>query len=131
MRQEEVLQISEQADHFAAARWTSATPAEGSAGTLQSRLSWHKLSRVKLLDVFERAVILVVFGHFAFVMLSTGKAGVLSLILLASESLPVILIVTRRAANALSERPLDWLLALIGTILPLLALPVAPIRSYR
>ena len=84
----------------------------------------RQLPQVKLLDVFERAVVLVVFGHFAFVMLSAGKAGVLSLILLASESLPVILILTRRAASGLSDQPLDWLLALIGTILPLLAVPM-------
>ena len=77
-----------------------------------------------LLDAFERTVILIVFGHFAFVMLAAGKAGVLSLILLVSESLPVFLILTRREANALSDKPLDWLLALMGTTLPLLALPV-------
>ena len=60
-----------------------------------------------LLDVFERAVVLLVFGHFAFVMV--GKASVLSLILLASESLPVFLILTRREANALSDQIVDWL----------------------
>jgi len=76
-----------------------------------------------LLDVFERAVVLLVFGHFAFVMV--GKASVLSLILLVSESLPVFLILTRREANALSDKTVDWLLALMGTILPLLAVPVA------
>ena len=81
-----------------------------------------------LLDVFERSVVLLVFGHFAFVMLTAslaGKAGVLSLILLVSESLPAFLILTRREANALSDKTVDWLLALMGTILPLLATPVA------
>jgi protein-S-isoprenylcysteine O-methyltransferase Ste14 len=81
-----------------------------------------------LLDVFERVVVVLVFGHFAFVMLTaslTGKAGVLSLILLISESLPVFLILTRRPASALSDKTVDWLLALVGTILPLLAVPVA------
>ena len=85
-------------------------------------------TRVMLLDVFERAVVLLVFGHFAFVMLTAslaGKAGVLSLILLVSESLPAFLILTRREANALSDKTVDWLLALMGTILPLLATPVA------
>jgi protein-S-isoprenylcysteine O-methyltransferase Ste14 len=57
-------------------------------------------------------------------MLTAGKAGVLGIILLVSESLPVFLILTRRAANAMSDRPLDWILALIGTIFPLLAMPV-------
>lgn len=76
-----------------------------------------------LLDVFERAVVLLVFGHFAFVMV--GKASLLSLILLVSESLPVFLILTRREANALSNKTVDWLLAMMGTILPLLAVPAA------
>src|SRR4029079_10479190 len=31
---------------------------------------------------------------------------------------------TRRKANAISDKPLDWFLALVGTTLPLLALPV-------
>jgi protein-S-isoprenylcysteine O-methyltransferase Ste14 len=124
MRREELLQTSEHAAHSTAARWAFATRAESSPGALQSRLSWRKLSRVMPLDVFERAVILVVFGHFAFVMLAAGKAGVLIFILLVSESLPVILILTRRAANALSDKPLDWFLALVGTTLPLLAAPV-------
>ena len=81
-----------------------------------------------LLDVFERVAVVLVFGHFAFVMLTAslaGKAGVLSLILLVSESLPVFLILTRRPASALSDKTVDWLLALMGTILPLLAAPVA------
>jgi protein-S-isoprenylcysteine O-methyltransferase Ste14 len=56
-----------------------------------------------------------------------GKAGVLSLILLVSEGLPVVLTLTRRDADALSDQPVDWLLALIGTTLPLLAVPVATI----
>jgi protein-S-isoprenylcysteine O-methyltransferase Ste14 len=94
---------------------------------IRSWLSTRKLSRVILLDSFERAVVVLVFGRFAFVMLTgpAGKAGVLSLILLVSEGLPVFLILTRRRATALSDKTVDWLLALMGTILPLLAVPVA------
>jgi hypothetical protein len=124
MRREELLQTSDHAVRSNAARWPSPTRAESFPSTLQLRLSWRKLSRVMPLDVFERAVILVVFSHFAFVMLTAGKAGVISLVLLTSESLPVILILTRRAARGLSDQPLDWLLALISTTLPLLAVPV-------
>ena len=66
---------------------------------------------------------MLVFGHFAFVMLTApgGSAGILGIILLVSESLPVFLILTRRKSKALSDKTVDWLLALIGTILPLLA----------
>jgi protein-S-isoprenylcysteine O-methyltransferase Ste14 len=78
-------------------------------------------------DIFERTVIVLLFCHFAFVMLTTpaGTAGILSLILLVSESLPVFLILIRRQANALSDKTVDWLLALMGSILPLLAVPAA------
>ena len=136
MRREKLLQTSEHDGHSAAARWFSPTRAESSPGTIQTWRSRRKLPQVKLLDVFERVVILIVFGHFAFVMLAAGKAGVLSVMLLVSESLPVILILTRRKANAPSDKPLDWFLALVGTTLPLLALPVgsnplAPTASKR
>jgi protein-S-isoprenylcysteine O-methyltransferase Ste14 len=124
MGPEELLQTSERAAHSSAARWASSTPAESFLGTIQSWLSRRKLAQAKLLDVFERGVILVAFGHFAFVMLTAGKAGVLSFMLLGSESLPVFLILTRGKANAISDKPLDWFLALVGTTLPLLALPV-------
>lgn len=83
------------------------------------------LSRGALLDIFERVVVVLMFGYFAVVMLTApaGTGGVLSLILLLSESLPVFLILTRRQSQALSEKTGDWLLSLLGTILPLLAIP--------
>jgi protein-S-isoprenylcysteine O-methyltransferase Ste14 len=94
---------------------------------IRSWLSTHKLSRVMLLDIFERAVVVLVFGRFAFVMLTApaGTAGILRLILLVSESLPVFLILTRRQSKVRSDKPVDWLLGLMGTILPLLAAPVS------
>ena len=110
------------------ARWAFALRyPDASFDAIRSWLSTRKLSRVMLLDIFERAVVVLVFGRFAFVMLTApaGKAGALSLILLVSESLPVFLILTRREANVLSDKTVDWLLALMGTILPLLAVPVA------
>ena len=84
--------------------------------TIRCWLSTRKLSRLKLLDIFERAVVVLVFGHFAFVMLTApeGLAGILSIILLVSESLPVFLILTRRQSKAMSDKTVDWLLALIG-----------------
>jgi len=124
MRQEKVLRTREHADHFAAARWTSTKRTETFCGPIQCSRWRSNLSRKKLLDIFERVVVVVVFGHFAFVMLTTGKAGALNLILLLSESLPVILILTRRGANASSDKHLDWFLALVGTILPLMAVPL-------
>jgi protein-S-isoprenylcysteine O-methyltransferase Ste14 len=130
MRRNESLQPlkPDNAREYFVARWAGALryPAT-SFQTIWSWLSTRKLSRVTLLDIFERAVVVLVFGHFAFVMLTApgGSAGILGIILLVSESLPVFLILTRRKSKALSDKTVDWLLALIGTILPLLAVPVA------
>ncbi len=90
-------------------------------------LSTRKLSRVMVLDIVERAVVMLVFGRFAYVMLTApaGTGGILRLFLLVSESLPVFLILTRRQSKARSDTTVDWLLGVLGTILPLLALPVA------
>ena len=110
------------------ARWTLALrhPATWFEA-IRSRLSTRKLSRAMLLDIFERTVVMFVFGRFAFVMLTApaGTAGILRLILLVSESLPVFLILTRRQSKAQSDKTVDWLLGLMGTILPLLAVPAA------
>jgi protein-S-isoprenylcysteine O-methyltransferase Ste14 len=80
-----------------------------------------------LLDFFERAVVMFVFIRFALIMLSPapGTLHILRIVLLVSESLPVVLILTRRSSKARSDKPIDWLLGLTGTILPLLALPIA------
>jgi len=130
MKRNESLQPLEHDDareHFVA-RWAGALryPAT-SFETIRFWLSTRKLSRVMLLDIFERAVVVLVFCHFAFVMLTAleGTAGILSTILLVSESLPVFLILTRRQSKAMSDKTVDWLLGLMGTILPLLAVPVA------
>ena len=131
MKRNESLQPLEHDDarEYFVARWGGALryPAT-SFETIRSWLSTRKLSRVMLLDIFERAVVVLVFCHFAFVMLTApeGTAGnILSIFLLVSESLPVFLILTRRQAKALSDKTVDWLLGLMGTILPLLAVPVA------
>jgi protein-S-isoprenylcysteine O-methyltransferase Ste14 len=110
------------AREYFVARWVAALRYRVTSSWLTTR----KLSRVTLLGIAERAVVVLVFGHFAFVMLSaSGSAGILGIILLVSESLPVFLILTRRKSKALSAKTVDWLLALVGTILPLLAVPVA------
>ena len=82
------------AHEYFVARW--ATPTALSCHLVQTIRSWlstRKLSRVTLLDIFERAVVVLVFGHFAFVMLNAPgrSAGILGIILFVSESLPVFL----------------------------------------
>lgn len=130
MRRDESLQPREQDTPRESifARWpfTLRYPAT-SFEAIRSWLATCKLSRVMLLDIFERAIVVLVFGHFAFVMLRApaGTADILRLFLLVSESLPVFLILTRRQSKARSDKTVDWLLGLMGTILPLLAVPVA------
>jgi protein-S-isoprenylcysteine O-methyltransferase Ste14 len=126
MTQNEFLKPPEQdeaREHFLV---HSALPLHLPVYSLESLRYWlHGLSRVMLLDILERSTLMLVFGHFAFVMLTApaGASSILGPILLVSESLPVLLILTRRPSKALSKRTGDWLLGLGGTILPLLAVP--------
>ena len=78
------------------------------------------------LDMAERAVLAVLFGFFAWSLLNSflDSGSVISLMLLISEGLVVAFLLIRRATADISVRPMDWLLALCGTGLPLLAKPV-------
>ena len=130
MKRNELLQPLEHdgaREHFVAREAGALRYLSTSFETTLSWLSTRRLSRVMLLDVFERAVIVLVFGHFAFVMLTApvGTGSILGVILVASESHPVFLALTRRQSKAMSNKAVDWLLGLTGSILPLLALPVA------
>ena len=101
------------------------------------------VSKDLVLDVIERAVVLILFLYFANKMLPR-LAGLITteiahpeLLLLAastnldaallviSESLGVFLILTRRSAVTVSTRPLDWALSFIAVNAPLLATPAA------
>ena len=129
MKRNELLQPIEHDDareHFVARRGGALRYPPTSFETILSWLPTRKLSRVMLLDIFERAVIVIVFGHFAFVMLTAPEAtaSILGVILVASESIPVVLVLTRRQSETLSDKPVDWLLGLTGSIFPLLAVPV-------
>ena len=76
-----------------------------------------------VLDLAERILVALLYGYFAFRMLATpsAKFNIVTLVLLVSESLPVIFIVSRLKARALSGNPMDWLLGTLGASLPLLA----------
>jgi len=78
---------------------------------------------LRVLDVAERTLITLLFGYFAFRMVagSSAKFNILTLVLIVSESLPVIFIVSRIQPRALSDNPIDWLLGTAGASLPLLA----------
>ncbi len=75
-----------------------------------------------ILDVFERGIVI---GLFISLCLNLGRdfllhGHIVSLLFVIGESIPVALILVRRPARPLSQRPRDWVLTLIGTCLPLL-----------
>src|SRR6516162_9161847 len=133
-------------------------PETGEAGTLDLRgrrfWNWIPLpigrqnlftlvSKDLILDIIERAVVLVLFLYFANKMLPR-LAGLITIemaypellwlaasknvdaaLLVISESLGVLLILTRRFAKTISKHPLDWALSFMAVNAPLLATPAA------
>jgi protein-S-isoprenylcysteine O-methyltransferase Ste14 len=87
-----------------------------------------KTARSIALDAFERLVVVVLFGRFAFKMLDAPAARVdfVTILILLSEILPVIFILSRRRSEAVSRRFSDWLLGLSGATVPLLVSPTGP-----
>ena len=101
------------------------------------------LSKDLVLDVVERAVVLILFLYFADRMLPqlarlvrteiaypelfwlVAPKNFDAALLVISESLGVVLILTRRFAATVSKHPLDWALSLIAVNAPLLATPAA------
>ena len=101
------------------------------------------ISKDLALDLTERVVVLALFVHFADKMLGRlielvtlqiahpeliGQVLTINaqaMLLVISEALGVVLILTRRRASALSSHPLDWALGFAGVSLPLLAVPAA------
>jgi protein-S-isoprenylcysteine O-methyltransferase Ste14 len=101
------------------------------------------VSKDLVLDIIERAVVLILFLYFANKMLPrlagliateiaypellwlAASKNVDAALLVTSESLGVFLILTRRFSNTVSKRPLDWALSLMAVNAPLLAAPAA------
>ena len=82
------------------------------------------------LDLIERAVLVVLFGFFAVRMTASFEltTDVAVPLLLASEILPILLIVSRKwsSTHTMSVNPLDWMLAFLGANAPLMAVAGAP-----
>jgi protein-S-isoprenylcysteine O-methyltransferase Ste14 len=99
------------------------------------------VSKDLVLDVIERAVVLILFSYFANRMLPrlaglitteitypelfwlAASTNIDAALLVISEVLGVLLILTRRPAATVSAHPLDWALSLIAVNAPLLAVP--------
>jgi protein-S-isoprenylcysteine O-methyltransferase Ste14 len=81
--------------------------------------------RALVLDLIERAAIAIFFSAMAWSFLVSWQqnGNLVSLILLLSESSVVLFIVIRRSTGDVSVRPIDWLVAVLGTTAPLLVRP--------
>lgn len=77
------------------------------------------------LDLVERLVVaiglLVLAWRYVPVVLDTWS--IISILLLASESMVVVFVLFRRRTQQISVRPSDWFFGLLGTTAPLLAIP--------
>src|SRR6516164_9537681 len=101
------------------------------------------VSKAVVLDVIERAVVLLLFLYFANRVLPrladligteiaypelfwlAASKNLDATLLVISESLGVFLISTRRFAKTVSKHPLDWALSLLAVNAPLLSAPAA------
>jgi protein-S-isoprenylcysteine O-methyltransferase Ste14 len=85
---------------------------------------WAKYMPTKSvqLDLLERIIVIVMFCMFASLNLKRFLLthDMRSLMLVISETLPLVLVALRPPSPTLSEQPLDWLVGLGGTIFPLL-----------
>ena len=74
-----------------------------------------------MMDWGERLVLLALFGLFAFANLRSGDP--VNMGILVGEAATAFFVLTRRQAISITERPMDWVLAFAGTLLPLLIRP--------
>lgn len=97
--------------------------------------SWKASKNIELnkyiwLDLIERVAVAAMFGFFASNMYLALdiKSSVAVPLLIASEMLPILLIVGRKwsRSHQVSDKPLDWMLAFVGANAPLMCLPGVP-----
>jgi len=77
----------------------------------------------RILDLAERIILVLLFAAFANATLRAGHVA--NLLLLITEGMSVFFILFRRRAFSVSTEPVDWALALGGSMLPLLVRPGA------
>jgi protein-S-isoprenylcysteine O-methyltransferase Ste14 len=79
----------------------------------------------KILDLSERIILVLFFGHFAYQVLQQYAESLRAIVGLqfAAECFLLVLILIRRPSATLSRDPLDWLFGLAGSLAPLLTVP--------
>lgn len=92
------------------------------AGEISAGVTHGK--RLKLaMDLGERAFSLTLFASFAFRMSHALSLRPWDALIIVSEALVVVFMLTRRLAKDVSTRAVDWLIALLGTAAPMLVRP--------
>ena len=104
--------------------------------------NWLKLSRTDVsepvwdnsarrgpaaaLDFTERMLIVILYGWFLWRMLwGVSTLEISSLLVVTAEALPLAFVLFRKPTEKLSRNPADWVLALLGTTMPLFVSPPA------
>jgi protein-S-isoprenylcysteine O-methyltransferase Ste14 len=77
----------------------------------------------RLVDLGERAIPVLLFSYLVTNLLPHIVTEPLNALILVSEGLVAGFIVFRRQAIAVSMRPMDWIVALTGTVAPMLVRP--------
>jgi protein-S-isoprenylcysteine O-methyltransferase Ste14 len=92
---------------------------------LLARLSSIRFDKWTALDLIERIFVTVLFAHFAGRMFVAyhAEANIGIVLLVISEVLVMLLVLTRGRTEKISVNPTDWILAFAGTTAPLLAVP--------
>jgi protein-S-isoprenylcysteine O-methyltransferase Ste14 len=91
------------------------------------RVPRQRLPLTLVLDIVERMLVAGWYGNFAFKFLTAflHSHSPIDLMLVVSEGSIVAFILIRRLTNRVSLRPLDWVLAVGGTVAPLCVLPAS------
>lgn len=94
---------------------------------MQQAQSSERTRRLLALDLAERAVVAIFFSAMAWSFLRSWQetGNIVSLIMLMSEASVVAFVLMRRFACDMSMRPADWLIAMLGTLAPLLVRPTS------
>jgi protein-S-isoprenylcysteine O-methyltransferase Ste14 len=75
----------------------------------------------RVIDLCERVFILLLFANFAVALSHSIVLKPYNILLLISEGLIALFMVIRRPSRNVTTRPLDWLIAMCGTCLPMFA----------
>ncbi|HZH51682.1 MAG TPA: methyltransferase [Microvirga sp.] len=85
----------------------------------------HRLNTPLAFDLVERMAVVILYGFFTFNVLQRFQetGSVVNFLILCSEGSVVLFVLLRRLTTDISLKPMDWLVAVLGTTMPLLVVP--------